>query len=155
MGSNPAPNFFLFFLFFSSFFFFFSILRWFLVKSNPLHLHSPLFFMILIIPNIVQNLYLNLSMPFILGLHPPYPTSPTYPKPCYPTSTTPTLDWTPPPDPPPPYPNLPPLKIFFFEFSQKLYFSVHIHPDPPPQKKKKNSFFGIFTKASILRSHPP
>ena len=119
----------------------------------------PPFFMILIIPNIVQNLYLNLSMPFILGLHPPYPTSPTYPKPCYPTSPTPTPDRTPPP--PDPHPTPTTLKFFiFFEFSQKLYFSVHIHPDPQPDAPsfprpdppKKYFFFGIFTKASILRA---
>ena len=35
--------------------------------------------MILIIPYIVQNLYLHLSMSFILGLYPPYHTSPIYP----------------------------------------------------------------------------
>ena len=47
----------------------------------------------------------------ILGLHSPYPTSPTYPKLCYPTSPTPTLDRTPPPDP---HPTLtPPPSIFF------------------------------------------
>ena len=129
--------------------------------------------MILIIPNIVQNLYFHLSMPFILGLHPPYPTSPTYPKPCYPplnfffflnfhknfiyswfTSPIPHIPHLPQTLLPPPPPS-----NFFFEFSQKLYFSVHIHPDPqtrppptrpdptppPPQKKKKNFFFGIFT----------
>ena len=114
--------------------------------------------MILIIPNIVQNLYLHLSMPFIVGLHPPYPTSPTYPKPCYPTSPTPTPGRT----LPPPLPRPPPPLNCFFEFSQKHFFSVHIHPDPPtrppppltrlpprpdptppppPPKKKKIFFF--------------
>ena len=114
-------------------FVFFSILRWFLVKSNPLHLHSPLF-MILIIPNIVQNLYLNLSMPFILGLHPPYPTSPTYPKPCYPTSSTTTLDRTP---PTPTLPRPPPLNFFFFlnfhkNFTSPFTSTLTPQPDPPP-----------------------
>ena len=125
VGSNPAPNTF-FFLFFSSFFVFFSILRWFLVKSNPLHLHSPLF-MILIIPNIVQNLYLHYQCLLFLVYIPHTPTSPTYPKPCYPTSPTPTPDRT--PRPPPPYPDPPaPLNFFFF--------------------------FLIFTTL-LLRSHPP
>ena len=146
VGSNPAPNTIYFFLFFSSFFVIFSILRWFLVKSNPLHLHSPLF-MILIIPNIVQNLCLHLLMLFILGLHPPYP--PHHP----PTSnlatpTSPTPNRT-----PPPTPTHPPLKIFFFEFSQKLYFSVHIrldpptrHPPPPPPPPPQFFFFFFFSQ---------
>ena len=108
--------------------------------------------MILIIPNIVQNLYLHLSIPFILGLHPPYPTSPTYPKHCYPHLPHPN----PLSDPrPPPTPTHPPLNFFFFEFSQKLYLSVHIHPDPPtrrplptrPPPKKKIFFFWNFHKS--------
>ena len=103
--------------------------------------------MILIIPNIVQNLYLHLSMPLILGLHPPYPTSPTYLKPCY-------LN-LPNPQPLIGLPLHPPPQIFFFfEFSQKLQFSVPIPPDlpqpdpltgPPPPKKKY--FFLNFHKS--------
>ena len=113
--------------------------------------------MILMIPNIVQNLYLHLSMPFILGLHPPYSTSPTYPKPCYPNLPHPN------PDPPPPLSNfffliftktLLLCSNLFFEFSQKLQFSVPIHPDPPtrppltrPPPQKKKNFFLNFQKS--------
>ena len=64
-------------------------------------------------------------------------------------------------------PRLPPQKKknFFFEFSQKLQFFVHIHPDPSPARSPPPRptppqkiffyFFCIFTKTSILRSHPP
>ena len=133
------PQFFFHFFFFF-FFVFFSILRWFWVKSNPLHLHSPRF-IILIILNIVQNLYLHSSMPFILGLHPPYPTSPTYP--------------------------LPPKKFFFLNFYKSfisLFTSTRPPPppnptvDPPPLKKKINlNFHKSFTSpfTSILTPPPP
>ena len=45
------------------------------------------------------------------------------------SSFTSTL--TPQPDPDLPPPPDPPPQIFFFEFSQKLQFFVHIHSDPP------------------------
>ena len=89
--------------------------------------YTPPFFMILIIPNIVHNLYLHLSMPFILGLHPHTPHHPPTPNLATPPPPPQPLIRHPPPPPPPP----PAVKFFFFEFSQKLYFSVHIHPDPP------------------------
>ena len=136
------------------------------VKSNPLHLLgytrvflyiylygktlatlTP-FFIILIILNIVQNLSLHLSMPFILCLHPPYPTSPPTPNLATPTPS-PTPDWTPRPNPPPPQ-----KKNFFFEFSQKLHFSDHIHPDPQPDATSPPKKKIIFKKVSLLRSHP-
>ena len=49
----------------------------------------------------------------------------------------------------PPYPTNtpPPRNIFVFGFSQKLQFSVRT---PTPKH-----FFRIFTKTSVLRSHPP
>ena len=135
MGSNPAPS----TKFFSLFFFFFLSFSLAMVLGQiyppaPPCTYTPPFFMILIIPNIVQNLYLNLSMPFILGLHPPYPTSPTYPKPCYPTSPYPTPDRTLPPTPP--YP--PPPSIFFLNFhknfSSPFTSTLTTQPDdaPPP-----------------------
>ena len=99
----------------------------------------PFGLLVLIILNIVQNLDLHLLGPFIHGLHPQYPTSTTYPKPCYPLSPIPPLIRPPPARPPPP----PQFFFFFFELSQKLHFSVHIHPDPPP------------TKASLPCSLPP
>ena len=66
----------------------------------------------------------------ILRSHPSWPPNPT------PSSPSPT-------------PN-----FFFFEFSQKLQFFVHIHPDPP-NPTQPIFFFLIFTKTSILCSHPP
>ena len=127
MGSNPAPSTNFFFSFFLLFLSFSPSLDGFGSNLTPCN-YTPPFFMILIIPNIVQNLYLHLSMTFILGLHPPYPTSPTYPKPCYPTSPTPTPDRT----PPPPQKK----KYIFFEFSQKLQnfnspFPSTLTPPPP------------------------
>ena len=115
-------------------------------------------FMILIIPNIVQNLYLHLSMPFILGLHPPYPTSPAFLKPCYPTSPTLTpLIGPPPPStlprPTPTHPP-PPLNFFFLNFHKNFIslFTSTLTPQPdappppnptrtPPPPKKKSIFF--------------
>ena len=119
--------------------------------------------MILIIPNIVQNLYLHLSMPFILGLHPPYPTSPTYSKPCYPH--------LPPPPPPPPPPRTatppPPSNFFFFLNFHKNFTSPFTstlipqsdadppprnNPPPPKKKKKKNFFFEFSQKLQFSNS---
>ena len=119
-------------------------------------------FMILIIPNIVQNLYLHLSMSFILGLHPPYPTSPTYPKHCYPHLPHPNPLLDPPPQPPLPRPT-PPLKFFFFNFHKNFtspFTSTltsqpdtpppppppDLTPPPPTPKKKKNFFFEFSQK---------
>ena len=59
------------------------------------------------------NFHKNFNSSFTSTLTPPNPTPPTDP----PTSPPPT----------------PPKKNnFFFEFSQKLQFFVHIHPDPSP-----------------------
>ena len=131
--------------------------------------------MILIIPNIVQNLYLHLSMPlFLVYIHHTPHHQPTQNL-ATPTSPTPTPDRTPPPYPDQPPPPPPTQKNFFFEFSQKLYFSVHIHPDPPtrppsdpiqpppppPKKKKKKKKKLNFHKSfnspfpSILTSPNP
>ena len=86
-------------------------------------------------------------MPFILGLHPPYPTSPTYPKPCYP-SPHPTPDRTP----------RPPKNHFFFNihknFTSPFTSTLTLpppDPTPPPPKKKKNIFFLNFHKSFTSR----
>ena len=51
----------------------------------------------------------------------------------------------------------------FFEFSQKLHFSVHIHPDPnplPPQKQNNfflnfhKSFTSLFTSSYFFMRNP-
>ena len=122
--------FFFFFLLFFSLFLFLNTKRVFWVQISPLPLPPHTFFHFL---NIVQYLLVHCTIPSILGSHPPYhpqhcvhihpdprPTNPPPPPPHLTPSAT---------DPPPPAP--PPKKIYFFEFSQKLQFFIHIHPDPP------------------------
>ena len=136
MGSNPGSVklffFFFFFLLFFSLFLFLNTKKVFWVQTSPLPLPPHTFFHFL---NIIQYLLVHCTIPSILGSHPPYPTSPLYPQHCVhihpdprPTNTPPhlTLSATDPPPPP--------------------------HWTPPPPKK---IFFLIFTKTSILRSHPP
>ena len=57
------------------------------------------------------------------------------------------------PDPPDP-PDPPPPTHFFWEFSQKLQFFVHIQPDPPtpppPRELTPHNLFLIFTKTALL-----
>ena len=85
----------------------------------------------------------------ILGSHPPYPKHCVHIHPDPPPPTPPT--WLPPP---------PQILFFFVNFLKNFNSSVTStltplpDPPPPPQKKKK-IFFLIFTKTSILRSHPP
>ena len=95
---------------------FFSILRWFWVKFNPLHLHSPLF-IILIIPNIVKKTFIYIYQCLLFLVYIPH--TPHQPP-------TPNLATS----PPQPLIGPPPPRNSFFEFSQKLHFSVHNHPDP-------------------------
>ena len=154
MGSNPAPITFFFSLFFLLFYLFLH-LRWVLVNSNPLHLHSPLF-MILIVPNVLTKPLFAFINSFhswftspIPQHHPPTPnlatpTSPTPPsfffefsqKLYFSVHIRPDPQPDPPPDPtPPPPPTHPQFFFFFFEFSQKLQSSIPIHPDPLPPTK--------------------
>ena len=114
------------------------------------------FFIILIILNIVQNLSLHLSMPFILCLHPPYPTSPIYPN-----LATPTPSPTPDRTPGPARPSPPPPKFFFWIFTKTSLPRSHPpwpptrrHPPPPPPPYPSTQKKIIFKKASLLRSHP-
>ena len=110
VGSNPAPN--TFFLTFFFFFVFFSNLRWFWVKSSPLHPHSTPFFIILIFLNIVQYLY-----KFLVYI--PIPHITPYPQPCYQQnpSPRPTSHSRPDPDPLPD----------FFHFHNNFISSFFVH----------------------------
>ena len=115
MGSNPAPNT-IFYQQFSSFIVFFSNLRWYWVKSKPMHPHSSLF-IILIILNIVQYLYVLSTTTSILCVHPPYPTSP-------PTPNLATNQ---------PLPPTGPHQRFFFHFHNK-FNSSFTSTLPPPNR---------------------
>ena len=135
--SRLCQTFFFFFLLFFSLFLFFkykeSVLGSNIAPPPPPHT----FFHFL---NIVQYLLVHCTIPSILGSHPPYPTSPPTPNIAFTSTLTPAPP-TPPPhltpsatEPPPSPDPLPPKKNYFFEFSQKLQFFIHIHPDPPPPK---------------------
>ena len=104
--------------------------------SNPPHFFNFL--------NVVQYLFVHCTVPSILGLHPPYPTSPPTPNIAFISTLTPTTPSRPDPPPPP---------MFVFEFSQKLQFFVHIHPHPP--NPTPQFFLFNFHKTSLLRSHLP
>ena len=115
--------------------------------------------------------FVHCTIPSILGSHLPYPTPPPIPN-IHKKITSPFTSTLIPRI----FPN--PSTDFIFEFSQKLQFFVHIDPTPPPPspgffffhknfnysftstltpqaEPPPDFFFRIFTKTSILRSHPP
>ena len=113
----------------------------------------PTFFHFL---NIVQYLFVHCTIPFILGSHPPYPTSPPTPNIAFTSTLTP-----PPHQPdPPPYPlRYRPPRFFLVNFPKNFNSSFRstLTPQPnptppptprppPPKKKKKKKFFFEFHK---------
>ena len=117
---------------------------------------------------ILYKIFIDIYQCLLFLVYIPIPHITHLPKPCYPSLTQPpdrtpppkkkkkclffhshknftspfTSTLTPQPDPPPLRPDLPP-PIFFFEFSQKLHFSVHIKPDPPPPPPPIFLFFNF------------
>ena len=162
--SSPTPNiaFTFFYIFFLLFFFLKyieSVLGSNIAPPSPL----PHFFNFL---NIVQYLFVQCTIPSILGLHHPYPTSPPTPNIAFPSTLTP-------PSPPPPrffFLNF--HKNFTTQFTSTLTSTFTSQPPPPPGfcfnfHKNFTSlftplppptpqffFFLDFHKTSLLRSHP-
>ena len=172
MGSNPAPS--TFFSLSSSFFCPFLQLEVVLGQISPPAPTPPLF-IILIFLNILQYLYVHLTISSILGFHPLYCTSPASPNlatnqppPPIPDRTptdffciltitsilrtlTPVpLDRSPPLTGTPLTPTGPPHPQPAPHPTDNPQPTTPLRPDPPPP-----NFFLISKKTSILHSHPP
>ena len=114
------------------------------IPPTPCHI-------ILTILNIVKYFYVHLTIPSILGLHPPYPTPPT------------TANQPPPPTNPPHLPTLTFFCIFTITSILHSHPPIPSRPDPPtgppnqtPQPDPPPNFFSSnFTMTLILGSQPP
>ena len=108
----------------------------------------PLGYLFFNFPNIVKYLFVHCTIPSIIGSQPPYPTSPSTPYIAFTSTLTPHQ----------PDPHLTPLPTptdFFFENFLKNFNYSFTSPLTPPPPTLPPIFFGIFTKTSILRLHPP
>ena len=121
--------------------------------------HPPGFFFIIL--NIVQYLYVNLTIPSILGSHPPYPHLP-HPNPASNQPPPPNQTSHPPTNPPTLRRILPAIFFWHFYNNFNFWFTSTLTPSlrsvprtPPPPFFLSCFLFCIFTITSILRSHPP